>query len=77
MSASREGCSQEDFDNFKVQFKFYKRRQPPPDMSNVLDFDELGKVMSAKPSKVSIIIIVEVVVSSSNNINNNNNIKYL
>lgn len=28
-------------DNFKEAFKYYKRKQPPPDLSQVLDVDSL------------------------------------
>ena len=38
----------EDEDNFKSKFKFYKRKQPTPDLSDVVDFDEVGKDESKK-----------------------------
>ena len=51
MAAPTEG---HDFDNFKAEFKYYKRREPPPDLSNVIDFDEAGKITLAKFSKVKV-----------------------
>ncbi|XP_029453531.1 nucleic acid dioxygenase ALKBH1 [Rhinatrema bivittatum] len=47
-------------DAFRRLFKFYKRRQPPPDLSGVLDFNRLGlnasaaKVLDAKLSISSV-----------------------
>jgi hypothetical protein len=29
-----------EFEMFKIDFKFYKRRRPPPDLSRVLDFNQ-------------------------------------
>lgn len=30
---------EDDFPKFRLEFKRYKRRNPPPDFSDVIDFD--------------------------------------
>ena len=53
MAAPIEEHIQENEDNFKKKFKFYKRKQPPPDLLDVVDFDKIALDESKKFSKVS------------------------
>ena len=51
MKQSDETHSAGNIDNFSKAFKFYKRKEPLPDLSNVIDFDSVvntghGKVCS-------------------------------
>lgn len=40
----KEKETKTDVDRFKDVFKYYKRRQPPPDLSQAIDIDSLSEV---------------------------------
>ena len=43
MAAPSEGRGLDELDRFKAEFKYYKRKQPQPDLSNVIDFNKAGE----------------------------------